>query len=216
YKEITKDDYDLVTFGAYKAEEHDKPVFKKNTQYTVTVPKDHFAHELRTNFSFVVWNKIYKRSVIASVRFDTELFGTDDAYFNICISHLIKRYAAIDARLYCWRQYVSSSSKSRITAQKIVDGLYKITEKIHCSTQTPAFSSQEQRLFSSCMFISLLSSHVIVNYGCDEFFYTSKLINDLYSRGLIDFSHSKSFLEKIIVAPFIIVGKVQNLFGSSK
>jgi glycosyltransferase involved in cell wall biosynthesis len=216
YKEITKDDYDLAIFGSYNVGEYVKPSFKKNTQYTVTIPEKHFIQKCNYGEDLIIWNKLYKKSTITSVRFDTEMFGTDDMYFNLCIAHMVKKYVIMNVRLYYWRQHANSSSKSKATAAKMICGYYKIVEKIYNSPKTPAFSSLEQKLIFSCRLIALLSAYVVVNYGYDELLYSSKLINDLYSRRLIDFSHSEFFLEKIIIATFVIVGKVQNLFGFSK
>jgi glycosyltransferase involved in cell wall biosynthesis len=219
YKEITKNDYDLAIFGVYNPEEHEKPSLKKNTQYTITIPEKHFLHEFDDTEHFTgieVWNKLYKRSTIVSVKFDPELFGVDDLYFSLCIAHLIKKYIIINAKLYYWRQHANSCSKSRAMIEKIVDGYCKIVEKIYCSSKFSASPNNEQKLMLNCRLIAFLSARLVVNYGYDELLYASKRINDIYSRGFIDLSHPESFIEKIIVATFVIVGKVQNLFGFSK
>jgi glycosyltransferase involved in cell wall biosynthesis len=214
YTEITKNDSDLVICNAYKTREHDKPVFLKNVSYAVKVPSNSFMHKYYEEGEvFPVWNKLYKRSVIASIRFDPELFGTDDGHFNMCLAPFIKKYVMVDARLYGWRQRGDSNGKSRAKLSKKVEGYCRWIEKIQDPRQNLRFSSKNKAVFCS-QIAAFLSADMLVNYGYAEVVYASKPIADLYSRGFIDFSHAR-FLEKIMIAPFVILGKIQQCLKDS-
>jgi glycosyltransferase involved in cell wall biosynthesis len=213
YEGITKNNADLIICNVYKIQEHDKPVFKKNIRYTVQIPPNSFMHThmyYKNGDIFPVWNKMYRKSAIASVRFDPELFGTDDAYFNLCVAPFIKKYVTTNAMLYCWRQHPNSNSRSKAKISRKIEGYCRWIKKVHDSPAASRLSS-EQKLIYCCQIATFCSAEIIVNYGYDELIYTSRCINDLYSDGLMDFVHCKGVLIKIVMASVIIIGKVQKL-----
>jgi hypothetical protein len=190
------------------AEECDKPIFEKNISYAIDIPSDPFIATYRGKKFFIpMWNKLYKRSAIASIKFDPELFGMDDGYFNLCAAPFIKKHVKISAGLYYWRRHNNSCSVSNTFLTKRMTGISRLVEKInHFSEETSALSSEEKMNF--CSKVVAISSMSEGFSGYAGLVYTSKMINDLYSRGFIELKYL-DFSEKIAMASLIVVGKIQ-------
>jgi glycosyltransferase involved in cell wall biosynthesis len=206
YTEIRRNNCNLAICQWYPTNEYDKPVFEKNASYTIGFPHDSLIDKI--GMFFPVWNKIYKKSAISSLRFDPQLFGSEDTYFNVCAFRFIKKCITTDAKLYGWRQHSSSSGKSKSLSRKRIKGRFRLIENIYNSSSDSIPLSSEQKRVVCCSAAASVAADVTLN--CYEnITYVSEQIYDLYSRGFIDISHSKRFFTKILMASFIVIGKIR-------
>jgi glycosyltransferase involved in cell wall biosynthesis len=217
YTEIRRNNCDFAVCRWYPTNEYGKPVFEKNGSYTVNFPKNSLVYNIgEGGVFFLVWNKMYKKSAIASLRFDPKIFAVEDVFFNICAFRFIKKCVMTDAKLYGWRQYPNSSTKLKSTFQKRIKGRSRLTENIYNSSYDSIPLSFEQKRVLCCNLAASMTANTIFNhFKCDNVIYASEQIYDLYSRGFIDISHSKGFLRKIFVVPFIVIGKIRKWFETS-
>ncbi|MDR1235693.1 MAG: glycosyltransferase [Holosporaceae bacterium] len=216
YTEIRRNNCDLAICQWYPTNEYDKPVFGKNASYTVSFSENPLADKISQSDAFLyaffsVWDKMYKKSAIASLRFDPQMFGLDDAYFNMCAARFIGKYVTTDAKLYGWRQYQNSCSKSKSVSRKRIKGRFRLIENIYNSSSDSIPLSSEQKRVICCSAAASVAADVTLN--CHKnIIYASEQIYDLYSKGFIDISHSKGFFKKNLLAFFIIIGEIQKLF----
>jgi hypothetical protein len=116
--------------------------------------------------------------------------------------------------MYGWRQHHCSSSKSEFLTKKRIDSTYKMIEKIYDSSYDLIAASSDQKCAISCaMAASMLA--VLLKFHPHALSYAYPLINDLYSRGIIDLEHAEGNCRKIVIAISVIIGKIQNLMGIS-
>ncbi|MDR1235694.1 MAG: glycosyltransferase [Holosporaceae bacterium] len=219
YTEMRRNNCDLAVCQYYSTNEFDKPTFLKNISYTVSFPKDSLLRKINNpNMFFPLWNKMYKKTAIASFRFDPQAFASDDAFFNIRTFRFVKRCIMTDAKLYGYRQNQDSitKSKSASQAQKRIGGRCKLAENICNSSYDSVPLSINQKRTICCRLAAFAAAEAV--FGCFKYetvIYASKQIYDLYSKGFMDISHSEGFLRKILVASFIAIGKIRSWFKVS-
>jgi hypothetical protein len=118
--------------------------------------------------------------------------------------------------MYGWRQYQNSCSKSKSALQKRIKGYYRCIESIYNSSYDSIPLSLEQKRTICCGTVAFAAREIIFYYfQYDTVIYASEQIYDLYSKGFIDISHSIGFIRKILVAFFVVIGKIQNWFKTS-
>jgi glycosyltransferase involved in cell wall biosynthesis len=217
YKEIRRNNCDLAVCQWCPLNEFDKPVFKKNDSYTVNFPKDSLARNFKNPHAFfTLWNKMYKKSAIASVRFDPQMFGPDDVFFNMCAFRFVKKCIITDAKLYAYRENSNSITNSKLQVQKRTKGRCRWLENIYKSSyDSIPLSFEEKRII--CFFIAVWAAIDVIHNGFEyeNIIHVSEQIYDLYSKGFIDISSSPNFSGKFFMAPFIVIGKIRKWFGAS-
>ena len=92
---------------------------------TKIISQDYYASQLfgstNNNLKYVVvWNKLYRKSILKDVVFKESI--TEDANFNSDILHRIKRIALIEKELHYWVQRPSSLSHKELN-KKYIDRL---------------------------------------------------------------------------------------------
>ncbi|MDR1235695.1 MAG: glycosyltransferase [Holosporaceae bacterium] len=218
YTEIRRNDCDLAICQIWMPKEHERPIFKENISYSIDIPRDLFVRSFckladRAFGEFLpVWNKLYKKSAIASIRFDPKLFGADDSYFNLCAASFVKKYVKVSAELYGWRQHPASS---RFKLRKMINGYSGWIESIYNSSNDfiPSFCHYPASFIYCDAAASAAAKTVMVDH--DNLIYLSEQIYNTYSKGFIDTSCCKGFLRKILVASFIAIGKIRSWFKVS-
>jgi glycosyltransferase involved in cell wall biosynthesis len=213
YTEIRRNNCELVICQTRQVKKNDIVTFSKKTSYETNIFQESFINVLcyKSHFS-VVWDKLYKRSIIGELRFDTELFGIDDTYFNWCIAYRIKKYATVSVELYNWRQHDNSAGKAKSLANKRLDAKCKLIEKIHNSSKNCIPLSMEKKRAICCRLAALAASLVTIHHN-SELFYAARRINNLYSKGFIDLTYADGIARKILLSVFVVMGKIQKLMG---
>jgi glycosyltransferase involved in cell wall biosynthesis len=216
YREIRRNNSDFVCCKYSRPNENDKPLFIKNIPYTIEILKDSSLLRFYQEKSFSpIWNCLYKKSIIAPIKLDPELFGTDDSYFNFCTSRFVKKCVKISAKLYAWRNRISSTSNSTFFAAKMMDGFYKLVEKICNSSYESIPLSFEQKRRICCNLAIKEADNLPMPNVYEKLFYICKFMEHLYSRGFIDLEHTAEGLPRILVALLVGIGKIQKLVGVS-
>ncbi|MDR1334115.1 MAG: glycosyltransferase [Holosporaceae bacterium] len=210
HKEIRKNNCDLAVCQGYKVREHDKPLFLKNISYATEVHDQSFIQKFREGFFPTAWNKLYKRSAIAEIRFDPELFYAEDTYFNLCVASRVKKYVIVDAKMYGWRQRDDSITKSKSLVSKRIETICMGLEKIHNSSYDLIRASSDQKRTICCHSAALAIAEVMIRYA-SNILCMARRTNDLYSRGIIDLEHADEIYKKILIAVFTIIGKIEKL-----
>ena len=75
-------------------------------------------HYKKGNFSFNVWDKLYKRDILINQLFPVSLYH-EDQYFNTHVMYNCKKIACIDNKLYAYRIRNSSITGSPFTARAL-------------------------------------------------------------------------------------------------
>jgi hypothetical protein len=193
----------------------------KNASYTVNFYSDSLIQKIGNDIFGIfclVWNKMYKKSAIASLRFDPQIFGIEDAYFSMCVARFIKKHVMIDAKLYGYRQYANSSTKLKSVQQvrKRIAGNCRWIENVYSSFYDSIPLAFEQKRIICCGIAIYTVVNVILNhFEYENIIYASEQIYNLYSKGFIDISCFEGFYRKIFLVPFIVIGKVRSWFKVS-
>jgi glycosyltransferase involved in cell wall biosynthesis len=211
YKEIRRNNCDLAICHPYLTKENNEPIFRKTTSYGIRL-RNKIIQKYKKGSFIVVWSKLYKRSAIEKIRFDPEVFGMDDGDFNLRAANNIKRYVRVDARMYGWRQYANSSGKSESFTKKRIEASYRWIEKINNSSQDLVPLSSDQRCILSSSVAAIMAAETMV-FCAQEMASVSRRISDFYSRGIIDLKHTRGISRKIVIALFLVAGKIQKMIG---
>jgi hypothetical protein len=211
YTEIKRNNCDLAICHFNLTREDEKPIFRRSTSYGIEVRNQSFIQEYREHSFPLVWNKLYRKSAIENYSFDPKLFTAEDGDFNLCVAKHIKKYVIIDAEMYGWRQYNESCSKSKFLVKKRIDSLSRWLEKVYNSSYDFIPLSLDQK----CIFFGEVAAANMANtliFSKHDIAYVSCWISDLYSRSLIDLAHTDGILKKILMASFVIIGKMHDYF----
>ncbi len=153
---------------------------------TKIISQDYYASQLfgstSNNIEYVVvWNKLYRKSILKDVVFKESI--TEDANFNSDILHRIKRIVVIEKKLHYWVQRPSSLSHKGLN-KKYIDRLDVYNEclnsiKINC----PQFTHYVLiKIFKTMLSLKYAAKHTSYKkYTSNKISYYQKL-------------HSKEFL----------------------
>lgn len=95
-----------------------------------------------------VWNKIYKRNLIGSLRFDEDLSISEDLKFNIEYLKNIKEADIAESAYYNWRQREDSVTKR---GGKIIDIVKTVKTDMYIYDTISVLSSEERNIFLAWM-----------------------------------------------------------------
>jgi glycosyltransferase involved in cell wall biosynthesis len=216
YKEIRRNGSDVVCCSSSRFNENDKPIIHPSNLYALEFLNDWslFEHCKKRGF-LSVWNCLYKKSLMKSVRFDPELSYDEDTYFNFCVSHFAKRYTKLNIGLYYYRIRTSSVTNSKSFVSKRIGAISKFIEKVYNSSyeSIPLSFEQKQRIAFNLAVCEAYSFPISDTY--EKLFCVCKFMEDLYSKGFLNLECADGFFNKTIIALLVGIGKIQKLVGTS-
>lgn len=114
------------SFPEYRETVHKVPAVK-----SITNPFSYFIKQHKKRGGGIVcpvWNRIFRRSAVANVRFPEGVQPGEDSYFSYLAFDNARSMAVVDATLYAFRQNGGSTSHS--TLSRIVDRFISGRERI--------------------------------------------------------------------------------------
>jgi glycosyltransferase involved in cell wall biosynthesis len=183
YDEVKKGDFDVVFCNFTILDKLDKDYPHK----TLTYKKRTYNGNLGfTNYCFfhnVCWNKLYKKSLVDSVRFNEDLITSEDFYFNLCMNKFVKKYVFLSAPLYCYRKHDASITMSTFS-QKKAYSFCKVVELLNTSPDVVLTPKQK---YHFSLFIAADAMLRSTFYGTWEAFtYTLGRIKNMRNAGFIN------------------------------
>jgi glycosyltransferase involved in cell wall biosynthesis len=200
YNEIRKGNHDLLMCEFSDVNKFEGDHWERNPVYQVTKHDgcsemmEYYLHR----FS-VIWNKLYKKSILDRVKFAEELPCEEDFYFNLCVSKFVGKSAHINAILYHYRQRNESIMHSPFPREK-VDAIIRMVEYIR-SGEVALTERLDREVCIRELRCLLVRSLFLGSDGA--FWYSVKRIKDLYSRDLISFGElltvGYKFAKRIVI-----------------
>ncbi|MDR2107038.1 MAG: glycosyltransferase [Holosporaceae bacterium] len=212
YDEIIKGDFDVAICNYFDETPQQRPVIAPITDYKV---REHDVSEWITDFSspfkgdkrpasyLVVWGKLYKRTVTEGdgsrepLRFSPEHGTADDWIFNICARRFIKKYVSVDAKLYFYREYGESLTRSPFSKSK-TDGFCKIIEIVR-SRPDSAPNERHKNIICESTLFCMFENFIFIRHkmSFDVFCHMVRRVYGLYAVGLVSWDCIKGALAKV-------------------
>lgn len=167
--------------------------------------------------SIVVWNKLYKKSVISNVKFNKNSDRFEDLLFNVMISRNVKKFAIIKNNLYYYYKTIDHKSLSNSFTMK----------DIYAADITINLISKDTNISKS---IAAFAKRYILNHMLnanlkDKFFNICDILYKTYSREDITYedliNNSESYISNLalVILPFyfyVTTGKFRQIIHCSE